>query len=138
MKTFAVALVVGLVAVPAARADEKPDLTGKYTLVGGKKNGKDLDEVAKKATYTATADQFVITGGDVKFVISYKLDAAATPVRIHMAYIEGPEGTKGLTASGIVELKGDTLKIAYALGKDKQPTDFEGKTGYLIELKKMK
>src|SRR5262245_13097002 len=68
MKTFAlVACVAVCLGFSAARgADEKLDLSGTYTLVSGKKNGADVDEKAKKATYTATADTFTIAGGDVK------------------------------------------------------------------------
>jgi hypothetical protein len=55
-----------------------------------------------------------------------------------MAVAEGPDGTKGIVAVGIIEVKGDTLKLAYSLDKEKRPKDFEGKTGYLIELKKAK
>src|SRR4051812_36137885 len=98
MKTFAAVVLCLLAPAGIARADEKLDLTSKYTLVGEKKAGKELDETAKKAKYTSTGDQFTITGGDVKFVISYKIDASVTPARILMAFVEGPDGTKGLTA----------------------------------------
>jgi uncharacterized protein (TIGR03067 family) len=59
-------------------------------------------------------------------------------VEIDMAVAEGPDGTKGLTAVGIVAVKGDTVKLAYSLDKEKRPKDFDGKAGYLIELKKEK
>ena len=139
MKTFV--LVAGLTACflqPARAADDKIDLAGKYTLVAGKKNGADADETAKKAEYTATGDTFTIKGGEVKFVMKYKLDATATPVAIDMEILEGPDGTKGAKALGIVELKDGTLKLAYSVEKDKRPKDFEGKTGYYFELKKEK
>lgn len=139
MKTFA--LAVGLAAclgLAARGADEKIDLAGKYTVVSGKKNGADIDEKAKKATYTATADTFTIAGGDQKFVISYKVKPGTKPVEIDMSIAEGPDGTKGSTAVGIIEQKGDSLKLAYSLDKEKRPKDFDGKTGYSIELKKAK
>ncbi|AWM39766.1 hypothetical protein GobsT_18720 [Gemmata obscuriglobus] len=139
MKTFA--LVIGLVAcsaLTAPAADEKLDLAGTYTLVAGKKNGADVDETAKKAQYTVTADKFTIKGGEVKFVMGYKLDAKANPAQIDMEILEGPEGTKGTKAVGIVELKGDTLKVAYSLDKEKRPKEFDGKAGYYFELKKEK
>ena len=138
MKTLALAIGLTACLALAARADEKIDLSGKYTVVGGKKNGANLDEKAKKAKYTATADSFTIEGGDVKYVFGYKLKAGTSPVEIDMAVAEGPEGTKGIVAVGIVEVKGDTLKLAYSLDKEKRPKDFEGKTGFLIELKKAK
>jgi uncharacterized protein (TIGR03067 family) len=138
MKTFALAFVLLTCAGLVARADDKIDLAGKYTVVSGKKNGADIDEKSKKAKYTATADTFTVEGGDVKFVIGYKLKADATPVEIDMSIAEGTDGTKGITAFGIIEVKGDTLKLAYALDKEKRPKDFDGKAGFLIELKKTK
>ncbi len=139
MKTFALAAgLIACVALTARAADEKTDLTGTYTLVTGKKNGAAVDEVAKKAEYTATADRFTIKGGDTKFVMSYKIDPKATPVAIDMEILEGPDGTKGSKAVGIVEVKGDVVKLAYSLDKEKRPKDFDGKTGFYFELKKEK
>jgi uncharacterized protein (TIGR03067 family) len=71
-------------------------------------------------------------------VIGYKLKPATKPLEIDMAIAEGPDGTKGIAAVGIVEVKGDTIKLAYSLDKEKRPKDFEGKTGFLMELKKLK
>ena len=138
MKAFTLAVGLALVAGVPARGDDKLDLSGKYSVVSGKKEGKDIDEKAKKATYTATADTFTIAGGDVKFVIGYKLKPGTDPVEIDMVVSEGPDGSKGTLAVGILEVKGETLKLAYSLDKEKRPKDFEGKTGYYIELKKMK
>ncbi|VTR98235.1 unnamed protein product [Gemmata massiliana] len=139
MKTFALAAIsAACLLQSAARADDKIDLAGKYTLVAGKKNGADVDETAKKATYTATEDKFTISGGDVKFVMKYRLDTAVTPATIDMEIVEGPDGTKGSKALGIVELKDGTLKLAYSVEKDKRAKDFEGKSGYYFELKKEK
>ena len=39
---------------------------------------------------------------------------------------------------GIVELKGDVLKLAYSIDKDKRPKNFEGKEGFMFEFKKAK
>ncbi len=139
MKTFA--LLLGLAAcagLTARAADDKLDIAGKYTLVAGKKNGADVDEKSKKAAYTVTADQFTIAGGEFKFVMAYKLDASKKPATIDMEIQEGPEGSKGTKAAGIVELKGDVLKLAYTLDKDKRPKEFDGKTGFYMELKKEK
>lgn len=139
MKTFAMA--VGLAAcltLPTRAADDKIDISGKYTVVSGKKNGADIDEKAKKASYTITKDTVTIAGGEQKFVISYKIKPDTKPTEIDMSVSEGPDGTKGAVAVGIIEQKGDTLKLAYSLDKEKRPKDFEGKAGYLVELKKAK
>ncbi len=139
MKVFT--LVAGLVACFALTthaADEKIDLSGKYTLVAGKKNGTAVDDTTKKAEYSATADKFTIKGGEFKFVMGYKVDASAKPANIDMEILEGPEGSKGTKAVGIVEVKDDIVKLAYSLDKDKRPKDFDGKTGFYFELKKEK
>jgi uncharacterized protein (TIGR03067 family) len=138
MKTFVLVIALATCAgLSGVRADEKLDLSGTYTLVAGKKNGADVDEKAKKAKYTATADSFTVEGKGEKFVFSYKVKPNTTPTEIDMAIVSGPDGVpKGGIAVGIVEVKGDIVKLAYSLEKDKRPKDFEGKTGYYIELKK--
>jgi uncharacterized protein (TIGR03067 family) len=145
MKTIAAfALGLGLFSCVclSARSDEKtaeaPKLEGKYKLVGGKKNGADVDEEAKKSEFSFTADKATIKGMGLTFVMNYKLDPKTTPVGIDMDIAEGPEGTKGTKAWGIVEVKGETLKLAYALEKEKRPKGFEGKDGFYFEFKKIK
>ncbi len=76
---------------------------------------------------------------DEKFVISYKLDGSATPTKVEMKILEAPAAyaeAKGAPAYGLVAAKGDTLKLAYSLDKEKRPTDFSGKHGFAFELKK--
>jgi uncharacterized protein (TIGR03067 family) len=144
MKTiaaFALGLgLLGWVGLAAQAQDKKdaPKLEGKYTLVGGKTKGKDLDDEAKKGTYTFAADKVTIEGMGLKFVMSYKIDPKTTPMNVDMEILEGPEGTKGSKAQGIIEVKGDTVKLAYMVEKDKRPKDFEGKEGNMYELKKAK
>jgi uncharacterized protein (TIGR03067 family) len=72
------------------------------------------------------------------FSIGYKLDANTNPINIEMEILDGPEGTKGIKTSGIVELKGDVLKLAYIMEKDKRPKTFDGKEGLMFELHKLK
>ena len=152
MKTiaaFALGLgMLGFLGLPARAEDKKEDkkedkgdaskLEGKYTLVSGKKNGAAIDEEAKKGKFSITAEKITIEGMGVKFVMGYKVDAKASPMTIDMEILEGPEGTKGSKALGILEMKDDTLKLAYSLDKDKRPKDFDGKAGFLFELKKAK
>lgn len=143
--TFALALgVLGFAGLVGRAEDKKkdagdgPKLDGKYTLVSGKKNGTPVDEEAKKGKYTFTADKITIEGMGVKFVMGYKIDPKATPMAIDMEILEGPEGTKGSKAAGIIEAKDDTLKLAYTMEKDKRPKGFDGKEGFHFELKKAK
>jgi len=148
MKTIAkLALAVGMLGFLGlpTRAEEKKKadtdakkLEGKYTLVSGKKEGAAIDEEAKKSKIAFTADNITIEGMGVKFVMGYKVDAKATPMTIDMEILEGPEGTKGSKAIGIIEAKDGTVKLAYSLDKEKRPKDFEGKAGFFFELKKQK
>jgi len=145
MKTIATfALGLGLLtciefaAAEPGKEAEAPKLAGKYKLTSGKKDGTAVGDDAKKGEYTFTADKVTIKGMGITFVMGYKLDAKATPVKIDMVILEGPEGTKDSKAEGIVELKGDVLKLAYSTEKDKRPKNFEGKEGFMFEFKKMK
>jgi uncharacterized protein (TIGR03067 family) len=132
------AVCAGLTVQAQDKADA-PKLEGKYTLVSGKKNGTAVtDEMSKKAEYIFEKDKIIIKGGDGQFVMSYKLDPKATPIGIDMEIVEGPEGTKGSKAEGIVELKGDELKLAYSMDAGKRPKDFSGKEGHLFVFKKAK
>jgi uncharacterized protein (TIGR03067 family) len=139
MLALGFAVCVGL----TGRADDKkadaPKIEGKYSLIKGKKNGTDVDDMAKKAKYIIDDKKITIDGGDMKFVMTYKLDPKASPVAIDMEMVEAPiEGVKGTKAYGIIEAKGDTLKLAYSLAKDERPKDFTGKAGFTFELKKDK
>jgi uncharacterized protein (TIGR03067 family) len=142
MKTIAAfALGLGLLAsagLAAGQKDEAPKLEGKYKLTGGKKDGTDIGDDSKKGEYTITADKITIKGQDASFVMGYKLDPKAKPVNIDMEILEGVEGTKGSKAEGIVELKGDALKLAYSIEKGKRPKNFDGKEGFMFEFKKEK
>jgi len=152
MKTL-IAFVVGLGLVGFAstawaddKKDEKgdaPKLSGKYTLVSGKKNDKPIDEDSKKGEYDFGPEKITIKGNGITFVMGYKLVSKANPAEIDMEILEGPEGTKGSKAAGIVEVKGDTLKLAYSMDKDKddkikRPKTFDGKEGFVFEFKKAK
>lgn len=131
---FLTSLLFALSNAPAA--DEKElTIAGEYTLVSGKKFGANIDEESKKGTFTIDREKITIMSMGVKFVIAYKLNAKAKPAAIDMEILEGPEGTKGEKALGIVDRDGDTLKLAYLLEKEKRPKDFDGKDGMLFTLK---
>src|SRR3954471_18701793 len=119
MRTVAVLAVLAGSLGLAAADDKAKGIEGKYALVSGKKAGAAIDEKAKKADYTITKDTITISSPEGKFVIKYTLDAAATPNKIDLEITEGPEGAKGSKAEGIVELKGDDLKLAYNHEKGK-------------------
>src|SRR5438132_838945 len=110
MKTVAIlTLVLGVGLACADDKKETPKLVGTYKLVSGKKGGAATGDDAKKATYTFDAKKITIgEGGKAVFVMSYTLDGS----KIDMVMDESPfpEG-KGTKAYGIVEVKGDTLKL---------------------------
>ena len=141
MKTT-VAFALGLALVgflgTAAAQNDAPKLEGKYTLVAGKVKGKDVSDDWKKAEYTFAADQVTIKGKQLTFVMGYKIDPSAEPMTIDMAVADGPEATKGTRAQGIIEVKGDTVKLAYSTEKDTRPKDFKGEKDFYFELKKAK
>jgi uncharacterized protein (TIGR03067 family) len=139
------------------KSDKKVDapiLEGKYKLVSGKRNNEVLGDDAKKWDYTITSSTIALWGypitsntitiknPDITFVMFYKLDPTTTPINIDLEILEGPEGTKGAKASGIIEVKGDILKLAYSMekdkDKDKRPKNFDGKEGNMFEFKKEK
>ena len=131
------AALSGRVAAEDKKADA-PKIEGKWTLVSGKKNGSDIDENSKKSTYTATKDKITIEGEGTKFVMGYKIDEK-NPKNVDLEILESPiADIKGMKALGIIEVKGEEMKLAYSTEKDKRPKDFEGKEGFYFELKKEK
>jgi uncharacterized protein (TIGR03067 family) len=131
-------LVVAGFSTAQDKKTETPKLEGQYVLVGGKVNGTPIGDEAKKGEYSITDDKITIKGMGITFVIGYKLDPKATPVAIDLVILEGPEGTMGSKAQGIIEMKGEMLKLAYTMDKDARPKNFEGKEGNLFELKRSK
>lgn len=138
MKQFAVLTLVLGVGLLGRAEDKKPDapkIAGTYSLVKGTKNGEAVGDMAKKSKYTIDDKKITIGDMEGKFVMSYKLDGTKIDMEILEAPIPDAKGTKGY---GIIEMKGDTLKLAYGTEKDKRPKDFEGKEGFAFEFKKDK
>ena len=128
-------LSVGLLGRAEDKKTEAPKLVGTYTLVKGKKNGEPVGDDAKKPKYIIDDKKITMGDKDGKFVMSYKLDGT----KIDMEILEGPfEGLKGSKGYGIVEVKGNTFKLAYNTEKDKRPKDFDGKEGFAFEFTKDK
>jgi uncharacterized protein (TIGR03067 family) len=146
MKTLGVfALGLAFCFTAAAGGQDKkadkfdPDkLVGKWELTGGKKNGGDISPDAKKSEFTIAKEKITIKGTDMTFVIAYKLDPAKTPVTVDFEITEGPEGAKGSKAAGILELKGDDLKLAYNPEGGDRPAKFDGDKGFSFTFKRAK
>ena len=130
-----------LAALPLGAADKDKDkdakddkfdaakLVGTWKYVSGEKNGeKSSDDQLKKDSVVITKDTFTLKGDDT-FVMKYTLDAKKTPIGISFKIVEGPFG-KDATAEGIIELKGDDLKVCYnPEDGGKAPEKFEAKEG---------
>jgi uncharacterized protein (TIGR03067 family) len=123
--------------------DDKFDaakLVGTWKYVSGVKDGKKLDAAdLKDQTVTITKETFTLKSKDT-FVMKYVVDAKNKPIGIKFEITESPFGP-GAKAEGIIELKGDELKICYAPLAGAAPKTFESKEGskyHLFVLKRAK
>jgi uncharacterized protein (TIGR03067 family) len=114
-----------------AQDAEKPSknpLLGEYIMVSGKDNGETVPEERIKGNLVRiTEDTITAVDHDEKeiYVAKYTLDTTHTPYKIMMTVAGGPRDSKGDKAEGIVELKGDTLRMAYAYAGGEIPKDFK-------------
>ena len=104
-----------------------PKLAGGYTLVSGERGGKKLGkEKIEDHTVRFSNDQIVVIDKEKKevYVARYKLDASGKTCKITMTSEVAPN--KGKTVEGLIEKKGDTVRLIYALEGD-APTEFKTK-----------
>jgi uncharacterized protein (TIGR03067 family) len=116
-------------------------LVGNWSYVSGEKNGQKLDaERLKGQTVIVTKETITLKSDDATFVIKYTPDPKNTPVSLKMEITDGPFGG-GAKADGIIEIRGDDLKICYAPEGGDAPKAFEAKEGskhHLFVLKRAK
>ncbi|HVK08745.1 MAG TPA: TIGR03067 domain-containing protein [Gemmataceae bacterium] len=128
-------------AVPAIiAADDKAKptkLDGTYTVVSGEHGGKAIPEdQIKGSVVTFTGDRIVGTDKDKKefFAATYMVDTTAKPMKIVMTSTAPKAGEK---AAGIIQVDGDTVKLAYNLPGGEAPTDFKtGEKQHMFVLKR--
>lgn len=134
-------------ALAGAADDNKTDndagmMVGKWKLTDGKKAGNEIGDDAKEGYYEITKDTIKIFDGMAEkpiFVMKYSLDAKPSPATIDMEITDGPAPeVKGAKAKGIVEVKGDELKLCYDPMGEERPTKFDGEKFYCFTLKKQK
>jgi len=146
-----VSFVVLLIALPLALAedealDDKKDkkadtskLEGTYTVVSGKRDGKDLPRSDfEKSVVVFEKGKVYGHDKDKKefFGATYVIDTSSKPWKISMVSTSPKKGEK---AEGVIEADGDTVKLAYALPGGKTPTSFEaGEKQQSFVLKRMK
>jgi uncharacterized protein (TIGR03067 family) len=137
MKTLGM-LVTGLalVVVAGLSAQDKADknakdfdaskLEGTWKITEGTKFGEKIpaDSETLKGEIVITKDAISIKeGGQEMHKMTYKLDTKASPIAITMTGVVGP--AKDMTSEGIIELKGDELKLCYSMPGEARPTKFE-------------
>jgi len=131
----ALLLLVGM-ALPEAPAQDKkkPDdnkgdkvgkLDGTYTIVSGKRDGMDLPK--KDFEHSVVVFQGNKIFGHDKdkkefFGATFKIDASSKPWKISMI---STSPKKGEPADGVIEVSGDTIRLAYNLPGGKVPTSFD-------------
>jgi uncharacterized protein (TIGR03067 family) len=111
-------------AEPKAATFDAAKLVGDWTYVSGMKAGDKVEKDRLEGKVTFTKDRITIpAGGDMKFVMAYKLDTKASPATIEMEIKEGPvnEGK----ARGIIAIEGEQLKLCYHPTGGDRPKKFE-------------
>jgi uncharacterized protein (TIGR03067 family) len=111
-------LGVGLAAVSAAGADDKPakvdpkKLVGEWTIKEGFKAGEKATGDALKAPIIVTKDTVTIKGekAEETFEFTYKVNADKGEIDLE---ITKPEALKGAKTQGIVKLEGGKFTLCY-------------------------
>jgi len=122
-------------------------LKGSWEIVGKEYMGQKAtkEEVEKLKGEMVIKDNSVTQWADEageKIIVSqstWKLDPKAKPKALDLTYTSGE--LKGTTVLAIYEVKGDTLRVCYAMQDEKRPTEFAGKAdakAFLLIYKRMK
>ncbi len=129
-----------LIRLPAF-ADDKPvkkisgepaSLLGGYSIVSGEKYGQpEPAERIQGTTVRIADDAIVVLDKDKKEVYAqtYKVDTSTSPWKLTLKSKITPYKQEGgeTEAKGLIEKRGDTVRIIYALPGGRTPTEF--KTG---------
>jgi uncharacterized protein (TIGR03067 family) len=131
--------VICLVLTPVVAEDKEKDkdkdkdkfdatkLVGTWNYVSGENNGNKVDaDALKKGSVIITKDTITLKTEMGDFTIKYTIDAKKNPVQISMEITKAPMG-EGAKATGIIELKGEQLKLCYPAMGGKTPKEFAAK-----------
>jgi uncharacterized protein (TIGR03067 family) len=133
---FALGVTVFVLASVMAADKDKDDgkldpakLIGTWSYVSGEEDGKKktADDL-KGGTVEITKDTITLKSADATYVIKYTLDTKQTPAHISLEITKGPQG-EGAKSEGIIELKGDELKLCYPPMGGAAPKEFSAKEG---------
>jgi uncharacterized protein (TIGR03067 family) len=133
MSTFVRAALVAVLclnvhALVKSADPEKPKLEGQHQIVSGERDGQPiLEATLKGCTFRFTGDKVVGANKDgTEFLVAdYTLDSTKTPCTIVIKPTAGSE--KGKELSGLIERKGDTIRLIYAANGAEKPTEFKTK-----------
>ena len=112
--------------VPSAKADDRQQWQGTWTMVSCIANGEEQQGDV----------QWVVSGDQYKIRLSGKLGNDPYPFqldpskkRVDVNHHDTPAGTWGGKFKGIYEIKGDTLKVCYDLKGQRYPTSLAAGQG---------
>src|ERR1043165_9634659 len=116
LAVIAVAAVSVLNAGDTAKGGDKFDpakLVGTWKYVSGIKDGAMIDaDHFKEQEVIIAKEKLTLKGPEGTFVIKYELDTKKSPIAVKMEITESPFGAC-MKADGILELKGDELRLCY-------------------------
>ncbi len=114
--------------VSTAQADDLKSMQGKWRVESAEAEGKAV--VSPELTdlvVTITGETYEVSTKDGIDRGSLKVDEGQKPKAIDATHTEGPESGKMI--KGIYELKGDTLRVCYAVTGGERPTEFATRQG---------
>ena len=126
-----------LVAAPVARpicgqqatVSDSARLQGAWSMVSGAADGTSMppsDAARMRRVFDGSTVTVTMAGG-LYFRATIVLDAATTPK--HIDYHMTGGFTTGATQLGIYEIRGDTVRFAFASPNAARPTDFTSQAG---------
>ena len=145
MRRFALLFVLAAgVAVSAEEKKEKKaeSFDGTWIITSVDIGGMKLSEDDLKKTpgkITLAGDKWTLKIGDMVSAGTSKIDTTKKPAELDSTTTEGMD--KGKTLKGIIELKGDSMKVCFATSGTSRPKEFSTKgqaTYLLIEYKREK
>ena len=124
----------------SAWADDVKDMAGKWTIEKAEANGEEIKaEDLRDVIITFTGERYELLVKDQRDAGTIKLDEKQNPKTMDSTDTEGDD--VGKVTKAIYELKGDTLRVCYALDGGERPTEFKSKGDrplLLITLKREK
>jgi uncharacterized protein (TIGR03067 family) len=124
-------VVAALTGVVAAGTAGKPDglsarMRGTWKVVKTSENGREV--AGRKSTMSVSGNKMTLTWNDDVSASTFKVDDTKSP-----AWIDVKTGDRE-PRKGLIEITGDTMRLAYEPADDKRPAGFESDGVFVIEL----